>query len=61
MLVFIAVIFLCQAAIEAKVYLMNKAEEKADTLAAAAFRQINDATIKLHTLSPSELQVSSQF
>jgi hypothetical protein len=57
--IFVTIICLCQGAIETKKYLMSKAEQRVDILAVSALKQIEEATKRLHTENPQELNVNN--
>jgi hypothetical protein len=54
---FVAIIILCQGAIEVKRFLMNRDENRVDQLAVSALVQIEEATKRLRSQPPTELGV----
>jgi hypothetical protein len=54
---FVAIIILCQGAIEVKRFLMNRDENRVDQLAISALVQIEEATKRLRSQPPTELGI----
>ena len=59
LVIFVSVIITCQVAIEAKRFLIRRAERKVDDLAASAMKQVEEAVRKLKRKPP--VQLSAQL